>query len=249
MSKLEDINKKMLLFYAQNIKGQAKFGDLCDIAWGLKEISQNKGEDPKEIQAIVDKLVRHSEGLFGNEDEERGFAVNVLEVYANIGENNGFSPTEASRMLVNRQKLSPMLESGDKFRAYASGVVGLEYKDIAEGYVNRVDKMCDSVGEIDYKGGLVIKNCGKIVSRHTDLAEKCNSVVNKIIDKIDTDSWGFEDRLEEAVEYCDKVIAKCDGKAKEEAKKMKAKCSNKNDDAGYQYEMSRHSHTTGGQEM
>ena len=249
MSKLEDINKKMLLFYAQNIKGQAKFGDLCDIAWGLKEISQNKGEDPKEIQAIVDKLVRHSEGLFGNEDEERRFAFNVLEVYANIGENNVFSPTEASRMLVNRQKLSPMLESGDKFHAYASGVVGLEDKDIAERYVNCVDKMCDEVDEIDYKGGLVIKNCGKIVSRYTDLAEKCNSVVNKIVDKIDTDSWGFEDRLNEAVEYCDKVIAKCDGKAKEEAKKMKAKCSNKNDDAGYQYEMSWHSHTTGGLEM
>ena len=229
MATLKDVENKATLFRIGIIKGQGSFDKLWGMACDLFEVSKDKSYNPKDIYKVAGMLVGYGDQIFGTKEEENGFAVNMLGVYANIGGSGVFSVSEAKNMLINRGKLCGLLSS-QKDKAYAYGVVGLEDKGIADRYVTSVNKLYEKIGEGGYYGNAVVENCKKIVSKHPDLAEKCNQLVGKVVENVDDDNV-----IGTALEYCDRVIRSSNLVAKEEAKKMKAKCNKLDND--YQYEI------------
>ena len=232
MTSLKDVERKVTLFHAKEIKGEElSYDELWGVACDLYNVSKDKSCNPKDIYNVAEKLVRYGEmNAGGTKEEENLFASSMLAVYAEIGNSGGFNVSEAKKMLISRKKLCGMLSS-ERDKAYAYGVVGLEDKDVAERYVAYTDKLYEGIGQNGYYGNAIVENCKKIVSRHPELAEKCNQLVGKVVDLNSDD----DNIIGTAQEYCNIVIRRSNNLvAKEEAKKMKEKCEKMDD--GYQYE-------------
>ena len=263
---MKDMHDAVNNYNARNDKGFANYEAQALMADKLSNLSEKA--DGKEVYNIANNLMKDTSILEnGTKEQKEIFAGCLCTAYAFAVDNGKLTSKEALVMLDNVDDLAMHTQYPDM--AFSNVVTCLDDKKVAERFCAYTEKMLNKMGEnnqsvSEYSTGL-IDAYTQIVQNHPEMAGKCSELVNKTVNMVE--GSGTE-MIGKAIEFCDKVNEK-DGvheahksmakvrsrgwkKEQERIEKNKTKgksLENENDDAGYQYEMAWHSHTTGGFEM
>lgn len=263
---MKDMRDAVNNYNARNDKGFANYDAQALMADKLADLSEKA--DGKEVYNIANNLMKDTSILEnGTKEQKETFAGCLCTAYAFAADNGKLTPKEALVMLDNVDDLAMHTQYPDM--VFSNVATCLDDKKVAERFVAYTEKVLNKMGEnnqsvYEYNTGL-IDAYTQIVQNHPEMAGKCSELVNKTVNMVE--GSGTE-MIGKAIEFCDKVNEKegvheahksmarvrSRGWRKEQERIEKSKSKDKsfekeNDDAGYQYEMAWHSHTTGGMDM
>lgn len=253
---IKDMKDAINLYNVRNEKVFSNYEAQALMADKLSDLSEKA--DGKEVYKLANNLLIDNSILEnGSEYQKEMFAGCLCSAYAWAIDNGKFTPKEALKILENVDDLAFYTHVPDI--AFSNVAICLDDKNVAERFVTYTEKMLNKMeGEgKDTISSRIIDAYAEIVQYHPELAGKCNKLVRQSVDMADKQI--YSEMVGKAVDFFDKVnvaegVSEKDrSMAKSRShyyKKAQQRISDReNEDAGYQYEMGWHTHTTGGLDM
>ena len=255
---MKDMNDAINSYNVRNDKGFINYEAQALLADKLADLSEKA--DGKEVYKLANNLMKDDSILEnGTKKQKEIFAGSICTAYAFAVDSKEFSPKEALKILDSVNDLAFNTHAPDA--AFANVAVCLDDKKVAERFCKYTEKMLNKMEENDMDTSFpeIIDAYAEIAQHHPEMAGKCNKLVRQAVER--SDNQHYSEMLGKAVDFFDKVTAtegvveKDKSLAKSRShyyKKSQQRISEKEsekENAGDQYEMGWHTHTTGGLDM